>query len=74
MRRDDCQHHRPTVLALLETRNGGLTMEPSYEEVLDDTIWNHFTETLRIEAAVRRLLIAAETCQDELAQANPARG
>lgn len=38
----------------------------SYEEALSGTIWSHWCESQRLEASVRRLLVAAEQCQDEL--------
>ena len=38
----------------------------SYDECLQDTIWSHWYESQRLESSVRRLLIAAERCQDEL--------
>lgn len=38
----------------------------SYDEALSGTIWSHWCESQRLEASVRRLLVAAEQCQDEL--------
>lgn len=38
----------------------------SYDKALQDTIWSHWYESQRLESAVRRLLVAAERCQDEL--------